>query len=39
VSGALLVVFGVLLFTNRMTLIASDLVSFFDSHNLSWVIR
>ncbi|HVV35612.1 MAG TPA: cytochrome c biogenesis protein CcdA [Acidimicrobiales bacterium] len=39
VAGALLVVFGVLLFTNRLTLIASDLVNFFDTHGLGWVIR
>jgi cytochrome c-type biogenesis protein len=39
VSGALLVVFGVLLFTNRLTLIASDLVNFFDTHGLGWMIR
>jgi cytochrome c-type biogenesis protein len=38
-SGALLVAFGVLLFTNRMTLIASHLVSFFESHGLGWVVR
>ena len=39
VSGALLAAFGVLLFTNKMTLIASDLVSFFDSHGLGWIVR
>ncbi|MEY2468572.1 MAG: cytochrome c-type biosis protein [Actinomycetota bacterium] len=39
VSGAILVAFGFLLFTNRMTLIASDLVSFFDRHGLDWVLR
>ena len=39
VSGALLVGFGFLLFTNRLTLIASDLVNFFDTHGLSWLIR
>jgi cytochrome c-type biogenesis protein len=39
VAGALLVVFGVMLFTNRLTLIASDLVSFFDGHRLGWLIR
>jgi cytochrome c-type biogenesis protein len=39
VSGALLVVFGVLLFTNRLTLIASDLVDFFDRHGLDWILR
>ena len=39
VSGVLLAGFGVLLFTNRMTLIASDLVNFFDHHGLSWVVR
>ena len=35
VSGGLLVGFGVLLFTNRLTLIASDLVSFFDDATAS----
>jgi cytochrome c-type biogenesis protein len=39
VAGALLVAFGLLLFTNRLTLIASDLVNFFDSHGLSWLLR
>jgi cytochrome c-type biogenesis protein len=39
VSGAILVGFGILLFTNRMTLIASNLVSFLDSHGMSWVLR
>ncbi len=39
VSGALLVTFGVLLFTNRLTLIASDLVNFFDTHGLGWLLR
>ena len=38
-SGALLVGFGVLLFTNRLTLIASDLVNFFDTHHLGWLLR
>jgi cytochrome c-type biogenesis protein len=39
VSGSLLVIFGVLLLTNRLTRIASVLVNFFDTHGLSWVIR
>ncbi|MDP1793744.1 MAG: cytochrome c biogenesis protein CcdA [Acidimicrobiales bacterium] len=39
VSGALLVGFGILLFTNKLTLIASDLVNFFDRNGLDWVIR
>jgi cytochrome c-type biogenesis protein len=39
VAGALLVGFGVLLFTNRLTLIASDLVNFFDNHGLDWMLR
>ena len=39
VSGTLLAAFGVLLFTNRMTLIASNLVNFFDTHHLSWIVR
>ncbi len=39
VSGALLVAFGVLLFTNRLTLIASELVEFFDDNGLGWVVR
>jgi cytochrome c-type biogenesis protein len=39
VAGALLVGFGLLLFSNRLTVIASDLVNFFDAHGLSWVIR
>ncbi|MEY2418509.1 MAG: cytochrome c-type biosis protein [Actinomycetota bacterium] len=39
VAGALLVMFGLLLFTNRLTLIASNLVNFFDTHGLGWLIR
>lgn len=39
ISGSLLVVFGYLLFTNQLTLIASDLVSFFDRNGLGWVMR
>jgi cytochrome c-type biogenesis protein len=39
VAGALLVGFGILLFTNRLTLIASDLVNFFDNHGLDWLLR
>jgi cytochrome c-type biogenesis protein len=39
VSGALLVGFGVLLFTNRLTRIASELVRFFDDHGLDWLLR
>jgi cytochrome c-type biogenesis protein len=39
VAGLLLVAFGLLLFTNRLTLIASDLVNFFDTHGLGWLIR
>ncbi len=39
ISGVLLMGFGVLLFTNRLTLIASDLVRFFDDHGLSWILR
>jgi cytochrome c-type biogenesis protein len=35
IAGGLLVVFGVLLFTNRLTYIASDLVNFMDDHGLS----
>ncbi len=39
ISGVLLAAFGVLLFTNKMTLIASNLVSFFDTHGLGWIVR
>ena len=37
VAGAILVLFGVLLFTNRLSLIASDVVHFMDSHGLKWL--
>jgi cytochrome c-type biogenesis protein len=39
VSGLILVGFGVLLFTNRLSLIASDLVNFFEDHGLDWMLR
>ena len=39
VSGLLLAIFGVLLFTDRLTLIASHATNFFDTHHLSWILR
>lgn len=39
ISGSLLVIFGVLLFTNRLTRIASVLVEFFVRNGLDWVLR
>lgn len=39
VAGVILIGFGVLLFTNRLTLIASDLVAFFEDHGLGWMLR
>lgn len=38
VAGGILVLFGVLLFTNRLTYIASDLVNFMDAHGLGKLI-
>ncbi|HUR78035.1 MAG TPA: cytochrome c biogenesis protein CcdA [Acidimicrobiales bacterium] len=39
VAGVILVAFGALLFTNRLSLIASNLVEFFDDHGLAWMLR
>jgi cytochrome c-type biogenesis protein len=38
IAGALLVGFGLLLFTNRLSLIASDLVNFMDTHGMGKLI-
>ena len=39
IAGALLVAFGFLLFTDRLTEISGHLATFFDDHGLGWVMR